>query len=78
MFPLLVPGIGAQGGDLAAVMEAGLDSAGWGLVINAARSVLYAGSGEELPGRGAPGSQATCATRCGGCAGARSGNRLAF
>jgi orotidine-5'-phosphate decarboxylase len=47
--PLLVPGIGAQGGDLAAVIEAGLDSEGWGLVINAARSVLYAGSGEDYP-----------------------------
>jgi orotidine-5'-phosphate decarboxylase len=43
--PLLVPGIGAQGGDLAAVMAAGLDSNGYGLVINASRSVLYAGSG---------------------------------
>jgi orotidine-5'-phosphate decarboxylase len=43
--PLLVPGIGAQGGDLAAVMAAGLDSRGYGLVINASRSVLYAGSG---------------------------------
>lgn len=43
--PLLVPGVGAQGGDLEAVLAAGLDSAGWGLVINASRSVLYAGSG---------------------------------
>ena len=43
--PLLVPGIGAQGGDLAAVIDAGLDSAGLGLVINASRAVLYAGGG---------------------------------
>jgi orotidine-5'-phosphate decarboxylase len=43
--PLLVPGVGAQGGDLASVMAAGLDSRGYGLVINASRSVLYAGSG---------------------------------
>jgi orotidine-5'-phosphate decarboxylase len=40
--PLLVPGVGAQGGDLAAVIAAGLDSAGHGLVVNASRSVLYA------------------------------------
>jgi orotidine-5'-phosphate decarboxylase len=46
--PLLVPGIGAQGGDLAAVLEMGRDSRGQGLVINAARSVLYAGSGEDF------------------------------
>ncbi len=43
--PLLVPGIGAQGGDLRAVINAGLDSRGQGLVINASRSVLYAGEG---------------------------------
>ena len=41
--PLLVPGIGAQGGDLRAVLQAGLDARGLGLVINAARSILYAG-----------------------------------
>lgn len=43
--PVLVPGIGAQGGDLAAVIGAGLDRQGHGLVINASRSVLYADSG---------------------------------
>jgi orotidine-5'-phosphate decarboxylase len=42
---LLVPGIGAQGGDLAAVIEAGLASDGWGLLINASRSILYAAAG---------------------------------
>lgn len=40
--PLLVPGIGAQGGDVAAVLRAGLDSQGGGLILNAARSILYA------------------------------------
>ncbi|MEQ8861422.1 MAG: orotidine-5'-phosphate decarboxylase [Pseudomonadales bacterium] len=43
--PLLVPGIGAQGGDLAEVLAVGLDDRGHGLVINAARSVLYADAG---------------------------------
>lgn len=42
--PLLVPGIGAQGGEIAAVVEAGIDSRGQGLIINSSRSVLYAGS----------------------------------
>ena len=44
--PLLVPGIGAQGGDLRAVLEAGLDEWGQGLLISASRSILYA-SGED-------------------------------
>ena len=44
--PLLVPGVGAQGGDLSAVLEAGLDTRGQGLVINASRSILYAGGND--------------------------------
>lgn len=46
--PLLVPGIGAQGGDLTAVLETGLDRHGHGLLINASRSVLYADSGDRF------------------------------
>ena len=42
--PLLVPGVGTQGGDLEAVVVNGQDAAGGGLVINASRSVLYASS----------------------------------
>ncbi len=42
----LVPGVGAQGGDLQAVMDAGMTSDG-GLLINSSRGVLYAGKGEE-------------------------------
>jgi len=38
----LVPGIGAQGGDLQAVLQAGLNHEGTGLIINASRSVIYA------------------------------------
>ena len=45
--PLLVPGVGAQGGDLAQVLEAGLDGDGQGLIINASRSVLYAGTDDD-------------------------------
>ncbi len=40
--PMLVPGIGAQGGTVEAVVEAGLDSSGGGLIISASRSVIYA------------------------------------
>ncbi len=41
--PLLVPGIGAQGGDIDATVAAGIDADGAGLVINASRAILYAG-----------------------------------
>jgi orotidine 5'-phosphate decarboxylase subfamily 2 len=40
--PFLVPGIGAQGGDLRAAVAAGLDAAGGGLIINSSRGILYA------------------------------------
>lgn len=45
--PLLVPGVGAQGGDVAAVFAHGMDADGGGLVVNASRSVLYASEGED-------------------------------
>ncbi len=46
--PILVPGIGAQGGDLAAVLEAGRAGDGYGLIINASRSILYASKGNDF------------------------------
>ena len=46
--PLLVPGIGAQGGDLEAVVKAGIDANKNGLMINASRSIIYAGDGENF------------------------------
>ena len=45
--PILLPGIGAQGGDLEASLHAGLDAQGAGLLISASRSVIYAGSGQN-------------------------------
>jgi orotidine-5'-phosphate decarboxylase len=41
----LVPGIGAQGGDLEATLAAGLDSRGAGLLISSSRNIIYAGGG---------------------------------
>lgn len=38
---LLVPGIGAQGGDLASVMNAGLNSENKGLIINSSRDIIF-------------------------------------
>jgi orotidine-5'-phosphate decarboxylase len=43
----LVPGIGAQGGDLRMVSEAGMNSQ-CGLLVNAARSILYASPGNDF------------------------------
>jgi orotidine-5'-phosphate decarboxylase len=51
----LVPGIGAQGGDLDATLNAGLDAGGGGLLINSARGIIYAGGGAAHAIRGAAG-----------------------
>ena len=46
--PLLVPGIGAQGGDIEATVMAGKTAAAAGLMINSSRAILYAGKGEDF------------------------------
>ena len=46
--PLLVPGIGAQGGDVEAVVRNGCTAAGTGLMISSSRAILYAGKGEDF------------------------------
>jgi orotidine-5'-phosphate decarboxylase len=45
---LLIPGIGAQGGDVAAVVHNGKNAAGTGLVISSSRAILYAGDGADF------------------------------
>ena len=47
----LIPGIGAQGGDLDAVLQAGLNNDG-GLLINASRSIIYASAGNDFAEKG--------------------------
>jgi len=42
--PLLVPGVGAQGGDLAVAVREGLDAAGAGILVASSRAVVYASS----------------------------------
>ena len=49
--PILLPGIGAQGGDLDASLVAGLDAGGAGLIVSASRSILYAGDGPDFADR---------------------------
>jgi orotidine-5'-phosphate decarboxylase len=46
--PLLIPGIGAQGGEVMATVTAGKDSRGWGMIINAARSIIFASQGIDF------------------------------
>lgn len=46
--PLLVPGVGAQGGDAATVVEHGAAPTGRGLIVNSSRAVLYASDGIDF------------------------------
>ena len=39
--PFLVPGVGAQGGDVAAVVSAGMNARGMGLMISSSRGILF-------------------------------------
>ena len=45
--PLLVPGVGAQGGELAAAVRAGVDGNGRLALINSSRGIIYASRGPD-------------------------------
>ena len=45
--PILSPGIGAQGGNIAAALQAGQTRDGTGLILNSSRAILYASAGED-------------------------------
>jgi orotidine-5'-phosphate decarboxylase len=47
--PILIAGIGAQGGSVEEVMKAGLNSKKAGLIINSSRSIIYASGGKDFP-----------------------------
>jgi orotidine-5'-phosphate decarboxylase len=55
--PFLVPGIGAQGGDLAMAVGEGQDRHGAGLLIASSRAIIYASRGADwqAAARGAAG-----------------------
>ena len=57
--PLLVPGVGAQGGDAATVLRVGRASDGFGLIINSSRAVLYASSGDDFASAAAEAARTT-------------------
>jgi orotidine-5'-phosphate decarboxylase len=46
--PLLVPGVGAQGGDVERVVQQGGTRSGTGLIISSSRAILYASGGEDF------------------------------
>ena len=46
--PILIPGVGTQGGDLESAVRFGCDKNGLLAIINASRSVLYASSGKDF------------------------------
>jgi orotidine-5'-phosphate decarboxylase len=58
--PLLVPGVGAQGGDVAATVAAGADRAGLGMIINSSRAILYASAGDDFADAARRAASTTC------------------
>lgn len=46
--PFLVPGIGAQGGDVEKAVKSGKTHDGTGMVINSSRGIIYASSGADF------------------------------
>lgn len=46
--PILIPGIGTQGGEVAATVKAGQDSRGQGMIISASRSIIFASKGSDF------------------------------
>ena len=47
--PILIPGVGAQGGDLSASVLNGIDSRGRLALINSSRGIIYASQGPDFP-----------------------------
>ena len=45
--PLLIPGLGKQGGDAENTIKNGLDKNGGGIVINSARGIIFASGGHD-------------------------------
>lgn len=56
--PLLVPGVGAQGGDLERVLAAGWHERGAGILISSSRAIIYAGTGKQFAAAAASAARA--------------------
>lgn len=46
--PILIPGVGAQGGDLEAAVRAGRDGQRKGIIVNSSRAIIHASSGDDF------------------------------
>lgn len=46
--PILIPGIGAQGGDVEKTVSAGKDSRGQGMIVNSSRGIIFASKGADF------------------------------
>ena len=46
--PFLVPGVGAQGGDVEAVVTNAKTADGTGLLVSSSRAILYASDGDDF------------------------------
>lgn len=57
--PLLIPGIGAQGGSIPDTVQAGRDSRGTGMMINSSRAILYASKADDWREAAAQAASAT-------------------
>jgi orotidine-5'-phosphate decarboxylase len=57
--PLLIPGIGVQGGDIRATAQAGRTPDGRGMMINSARAILYASARDDWEQAAAKTARAT-------------------
>jgi orotidine-5'-phosphate decarboxylase len=58
--PILIPGVGAQGGNLEASVVAGVDASGEKAIIAVSRAILYAGEGEDYAVSAANEARALC------------------
>lgn len=46
--PILIPGIGVQGGDLKNTVKYGKGKKSWGMIINSSRGIIFASSGKDF------------------------------
>jgi orotidine-5'-phosphate decarboxylase len=60
--PILVPGVGTQGGDTEAVVEHGARADGRGLVVSSSRAILYASAGSDFADAARAEAQRTAAS----------------
>lgn len=45
--PILIPGVGAQGGDVSQIVKAGLDSKNQGIIISSSRAIIFSDNPRE-------------------------------